>query len=390
MELKKRLIRYSTQSISLDDVKAVTSALNSDFLTEGPIIEKFEKKLSNLVGAKNATAVCNASAALIIACNALRLRKNDYFWTTPISFASTANCALFFKARVDFVDINNETFNIDIEKLENKLINAKKINKLPKILCIVHLGGNPCDLIKIKNLSRKYKFHIIEDASHALGAKYKKIKIGNPKFSDIVVFSFHPVKMITTGEGGALLTNNINLDQKIKNLRSHGIIRDKKKLKNKSLPKWYYEQKYLSSNYRMTSFQAALGLSQLNKISYFVKKRNQLASIYQKKLNNLEIKFQYICEDNISSRHLFIILVEKKIRNKLYEYLARNRIQTNLHYIPIYKHPYYQRFNYEKKNFTNAEEYYSKALSIPLHCNLSSSDQNFIIKKIISFYKKNL
>ena len=179
MQLKKRLIRYSTQSISREDISAVSKALNSDFLTEGPIIEKFEKKLSKHVGAKNATTVCNASAALIIACNALKLSKNDYFWTTPISFASTANCALFFNARVDFVDINNETFNIDVDKLENKLISAKKKNKLPKILCVVHLGGNPCDLIKIKELSIKYKFRVIEDASHALGAKFKKIKIGN-------------------------------------------------------------------------------------------------------------------------------------------------------------------------------------------------------------------
>jgi UDP-4-amino-4,6-dideoxy-N-acetyl-beta-L-altrosamine transaminase len=388
MQLKKRLIRYSTQSISVEDIKAVSKALNSDFLTEGPLIEKFEKKLAKHVGATKATAVCNASAALIIACNALKLIKNDYFWTTPISFAATANCALFFKARVDFVDINNDTFNIDVEKLENKLIYAKKNNKLPKILCVVHLGGNPCDLLKIKNLSRKYKFHIIEDASHALGAKYKKIKIGNSKYSDIVVFSFHPVKMITTGEGGALLTNNILLDRKIKSLRSHGIIRDKKYLNNKELPKWYYEQKYLSSNYRMTSFQAALGLSQLERISYFTKRRNQLAKIYEKRLSDLDIKIQYIDKNSKSSRHLFIILVQKKIRNKLYEYLAKNKIQTNLHYIPIYNHPYYKKFNYNKKNFINAEKYYSQAISIPLHCDLSRKEQNLVIKKINFFMKR--
>ena len=388
MKLKK-IIRYSTQVISKDDVSSVSKALKSSFITEGPLINNFEKKLTNYTKSKYATIVNSASSALIIACGALGLKKNDFLWTSPISFVSSANCAFFYNAKVDFVDINQNSFNLDVNQLELKLSKAKKQKKLPKIIVVVHLGGNPCDMKKIKRLSKKYKFSVIEDASHALGANYKNIKIGNPKYSDLSILSFHPVKMITTGEGGALMSNDYNLDKKIKSLRSHGIVREKKYLVNKKLPKWYYEQKYLSSNYRMTAFQAALGISQLKKIDKFTKERNNLAGIYEKKLKKLNIKFQLIDKNNKSSRHLFIILVDKKIRNKLYFYLEKNKIQTNLHYIPIYRHPYYKKFRFNKKNYKNSERYYEEALSIPLHCNISRKEQNYVINKIEYFLMIN-
>lgn len=384
----KRLIRYSTQHIDKSDISAVNKVLKSDFLTEGPIIKKFEQKLCKYTKSKNAVAVNSASTGLIIACQALNLKKNDYLWTTPITFVSSANCAFYFQAKVDFVDINKDSFNIDIDKLEKKLISSKRKKKLPKILIIVHLGGNPVDLKRIKKLSNKYNFSVIEDASHALGSKYEDIKIGNCKYSDIAVLSFHPVKSITTGEGGAVLTNKIKLNQKIKILRSHGIIKEKFKLSNKNMPNFYYEQKYLSSNYRMTAIQAALGLSQMNRLDKFIKKRNMIAKIYNKELPKNVFDFQFIRNKDISSRHLFIVRLKNKLRNKFYNYLMKNNIQTNLHYIPVYRHPYYDNIKIDKKNFFNSEEYYSKAISIPIHFNLTKNQQRYIIKKIKSFFEK--
>ena len=386
MKLKK-LIRYSTQHINNSDISAVNKVLKSDFLTEGPIIEKFEKKLCNYTKSKNAVAVNSASTGLIIACQALDLKKNDYLWTTPITFVSSANCAFYFQAKVDFVDINKDSFNIDVDKLEKKLIISKRKKKLPKILIIVHLGGNPVDLKRIKSLSNKYNFSIIEDASHALGSKYGNIKIGNCKYSDIAVLSFHPVKSITTGEGGAILTNKTILNQKIKVLRSHGIIKEKFKMSNKNMPNFYYEQKYLSSNYRMTAIQAALGLGQMNRLDKFIKKRNMIAKIYNRELPKNIFDFQLIRNKDISSRHLYIVRLKNKLRNKLYNYLMKNNIQTNLHYIPVYRHPYYKNIKINKKDFINSEEYYLKAISIPVHFNLTNNQHRYIIKKIKSFFE---
>lgn len=387
MKLKK-VIKYSTQNIDSNDIKSVVKTLKSDYITEGPIVRKFEKVLCNFAKSKNATVVNSASTALIIACSALNLSNKDILWTTPITFVSSANCAFYFNAKVDFVDIDHDTFNLDVDKLEKKLISAKKKNKLPKILVIVHLGGSPCNLKKIRQLSKKYNFYIIEDASHALGAKYQKINIGNSIFSDITIFSFHPVKSITTGEGGALLTNNKQLHEKIQILRSNGIIKDRKKLTISNKPAWYYEQKFLSSNFKMNAIQAALGVSQMKRLKKFINKRNLIASKYEKKLPNKNLKFQKILKNTLSSRHLFIIYIDNNLRDKLYNFLKKNKIQTNLHYIPIYRHPYYKRFNINKKNFLNAEEYYSKALSLPIHFNLSNQEQNYIISKIKLFFQK--
>jgi len=387
MILKKKLIRYSTQSINSADINSVLNALKSDFLTEGPLINKFEKKLCKIVDSKYASAVSSASAGLLLACKALNLSKKSIIWTTPITFISSITCGLHIGAKIDLVDINEISFNIDIEKLKKKLIKAKKINKIPKILVVVHLGGNPCELESIKKLSNKYGFSVIEDASHALGSKYKNIKIGNAKYSDLVVFSFHPVKSITTGEGGAVLTNNKLLDDKIKTLRSHGIVRKKKELIKKNKQDWYYETRYLSSNYRLTSIQAALGLSQLKRLNSFIKKRNLLASNYEKKLIDLPLKFQKISSTNYSSRHLFIIIIDNKFRDKLYIFLKKKNIQTNLHYIPIYKHPLFKN-KFSNKNFKIAEKYYKTALSIPLHFKLNLKQQSFIVNSIKKFFAK--
>ena len=386
MKLRK-LIRYSTQNIDRSDIKAVSEVLKSDFITEGPVIKKFEHSLCKYTKSKNSTVVNSASTGLIIACQSLGLSAKDFIWTTPITFVSSANCAFFFNAKVDFVDIDPETFNIDLDELEEKLIISKKKKKLPKILIIVHLGGNPANLKRVKKLSKKYKFSIIEDASHALGSKYEDIRIGNAKYSDITIFSFHPLKSITTGEGGAILTNKKYLDEKIKILRSHGIERNKKNLGKKNMPKWYYEQKYLSSNYRMTAIQAALGVSQMKRLDKFIIKRNKIASIYEKNLPKNIFKFQKINQTDQSSRHLFIAYLKNNLRNKLYNYLIKNKIQTNLHYIPVYRHPFYAKFKINKKKFFNSEEYYAKALSLPIHYNLTSSEQKYIIDKIKFFFK---
>ena len=314
------MIPLSRQSISKQDLKSVNKALKSDFLARGPTIEKFEKALSKKVNCKFSVAVNSATSALHIACLALGFKKNDILWTVPNSFVASANCAIFCGGKVDFVDIDENTFNISIQHLEKKLRKAKKINKIPKIIVTVHLGGNPSDLNSLKKLSRKYKFKIIEDASHALGAKFKKNKIGSCKWSDISVFSFHPSKIITTFEGGAATTNNLNYFDKLKLFRSHGITKDYKKFKsrNKVKGRWYYEQLNLGYNYWMNDVQAALGLSQLKRLDKIIKKRNILAKRYDSLISNIDVKKQEINSNCLSTFHLYIIRLLKKSNIKNY------------------------------------------------------------------------
>ena len=381
------MIPYARPKIFKKDIAKVNTVLNSQFLTTGPEIPKFENKLKKKLNSKYALTVNSATSALHLCCLAMGLSKNDYLWTSSITFVASANCGIYCGAKIDLIDIDDETLNISIDKLEDKLLIAKKKNKLPKIIIPVHLGGNPCDMKNLKRLSKVYKFKIIEDASHAIGATYNKIQIGSCKYSDACVFSFHPVKIITSGEGGAMLTNDKNLARKFSLLRSHGIVR--KNVSKSSGYDWYYEQKNLGFNYRLNDIEAALGSSQLNKLNKFIKRRNNLAKYYLKKLNKQYIKCQQVNLNSVSSYHLFIIRTKPSLRKLIYENLKKNKIITSFHYIPIYRHPFYKQFKFNKKNFFYSEKYYKEGLSLPMYFGLTNLIQNKIIKVVNDTIKKN-
>jgi UDP-4-amino-4,6-dideoxy-N-acetyl-beta-L-altrosamine transaminase len=383
------MIPYSKQLIDEDDINEILETLKSDYLTQGPKVPEFEKAVSSYVGSSFGVASNSATSSLHIACLALGLGKNDYLWTSPISFVASANCGLYCGAQVDFVDINPFTFNLDVELLEEKLLEAKKIDKLPKVIVPVHLAGQSCDMEKIKELAKEFGFKIIEDASHAIGGSYKGQKIGNCKYSDICIFSFHPVKIITTCEGGLATTNNEDLAIKMMALRSHGIIRNNF-LSKESHGAWYYEQVDLGFNYRMNDLEAVLGLSQLRKLDLFIDARNKIASTYQKILaDNSELIFQKVSDDCISAFHLFIVRLkgEKKISHAEYfNALRSNGYFVNLHYIPIYLQPYYKKMGFDRKLFPESEKYYSEAISLPVYPGLQEDE----IKKVIHILSQSV
>tara|TARA_Y100000996_G_C22557399_1_gene656016 strand:+ start:1432 stop:2619 length:1188 start_codon:yes stop_codon:yes gene_type:complete len=387
------MIPYSRQQIDNKDIKSINKVLKSKFITQGSQINIFEKKICIKVDSKYGVAVNSATSALHISCLALGLKKKEYLWTVPNTFIASANCGLYCGARIDFVDIDEDTFNISIEKLKKKLILAKKNKKIPKIIVAVDFGGNPYDHKTLYELSKKYKFKIITDASHSLGSRYKNYKVGNCKWSDITVFSFHPVKPITTAEGGIAVTNNKILYDKLKILRNHGISRDVKKYKKKINHKWYYEQIDLGFNYRMNELQAALGISQLKKLDSFNLKRNKIAKIYKKKLKNLPIKFQKIDKNNFTSYHLFVILfpksvIRKKIYNEIFNYFLKNKIDINLHYLPIHLHPFFRLKGFKERMYLVSEEYSKRAISLPIFPSLTFQNQNKVIKIIKKVFKK--
>ena len=383
--------RYSTQTISKKDIISVNKILKSEFLTQGPKTPEFENKIKILVGSKYVLATNSASSALLLACKALSLKSGDFFWTAPNSFVATANCGVLCGLKIDFLDIDPDTWNISIERLEKKLKIAKKKKRLPKLIIIVHLGGLPVNPIKLNNLSKKYKFKIIEDASHSLGGKYYSKSVGCSKWSDITIFSFHPVKIITTGEGGCCTTNKKKYYEKLKALRNNGIIKERKNFKFKNLGPWYYEQHSLGYNFRMNDIQSALGISQLKNLNIFVKKRNKIAKFYCNQLKNLPIKFQKIEKNFYSSYHLFIIKLNikyKYLHRKLFDYLRSKNVLVNLHYLPIHLQPFYRKFGFKKNQFPVAEEYSESAISIPIYPNLRRKDQIKIINLIKLFFSK--
>ena len=384
-------LKYSTQTISKKDIISVSKVLKSELLTQGPITIKFENKIKHLVGSKYAMTVNSGSSALLLACKALSLKSGDLFWTVPNSFVATANCGIFCGLKIGFVDIDTDTWNISIEKLENKLKIAKKKGKLPKLIIVVHLGGFPVNPLKLKKLSRKYKFKIIEDASHSFGGKYYSKKVGCSKWSDITVFSFHPVKIITTGEGGCCTTNQKKYYEKLITLRNNGIIKEKKKFRSKNLGPWYYEQHSLGYNFKMNDIQSALGISQLKNLNIFLKKRNQIAKFYHDNLKNLPIKFQKIEKNFYSTYHLFIIKLDVKykyLHKKFFNYLRSKNMYVNLHYLPIHLQPFYRKFGFKKNQFPVAEEYSETAISIPIYPNLKKKEQIKIINYIKLFFDK--
>ena len=364
------MIPYGKQNINQKDIDSVIEVMSSDFLTQGPITPLFEEKLQKYCEVKYAVATINDTSALHLSCLAIGIKKGDFVWTSPITFVASANCIKYCGGNLDLVDIDPLTYNISIESLKSKLVEAKTKNRLPKAIITVHLSGQSCDMEKIKNLSKEYGFKIIEDASHALGAKYKDKPVGSCFYSDIVVFSFHPVKMITTCEGGACLTNDKNLYERIYNLRSHGIVRNKKDMVNKNSGSWYYEQKFLGFNYRLNDLQSALGINQIKRLDLFIKKRYEIVNYYNQLFeNNSNIIRPFQLEDSFSSFHLYIIKVSNKEdfnRDKIFESLRNNGYYVNVHYIPIYRHPFYSN-NFNLKDYPNSEEYYSKAISLPIY-----------------------
>jgi len=383
------MIPYSRQSIFKEDIREVTKVLKSKILTQGNILDKFEKKISKYVGSKYAVAVSSASAGLHISCVALNLKKNDILWTVPNTFVASASCGLHCGAKIDFVDIDERSHNISIEKLEEKLKNSKKTNELPKILVPVHFAGQPTLQEKIYSLSKKYKFKIIEDASHSLGSKRFNYKVGNCKWSNIAVFSFHPVKPITTAEGGVITTNNKKHYEDLKILRNHGILRDYKKLKIKS--HWYYEQVKLGFNYRMNEIQAALGISQLKKLKKFNNFRNKAAKYYFKNLKNLPLKLPQIDKNNFCSFHLFVInFDENRVKKKydlIYKELIKKKIGINLHYLPVHLHPVFRKFGFKKGDFPISEKHSRTAISIPLFYKISKGQQFKVIKVLKNIFR---
>ena len=380
-------IPYSQHNINKSDIRNVVSTLKSSWLTQGSKVPEFEKILSNYVKSKYAIAVNSATSALHLSCLALGLKKNDKVWTSPNTFVSTANVALLAGAKIDFVDIDINTNNICVDKLGEKLSKTKKKN-LPKVVIPVHIGGYSCDMKKIYSLSKKYNFKIIEDASHALGSKYFNSLVGSCKYSDLAVLSFHPVKNITTGEGGMVLTNNKFLSDKIRNLRTHGIEYDVKKFKNRlSNLQGYYQQTDLGLNYRMSDIAASLGISQFKRLKLFLKKRNQIANKYNMEFKNLPFQIPIIDRNYYSAFHLYIIKIKRLgLRNKIFNKLIKSNFKVNIHYIPVHTHPFYKKLGFKKNQFSESINYYKSAISIPIFPHLKIKDQNRIIKIIKSFF----
>lgn len=370
------LIPYGRQSISQDDIDAVVSALQSDYLTQGPLIGQFEDGIKQAVGAKYCVAVNSATSALHIACLAMDLGIGDVLWTSPISFVASSNCALYCGAEVDFVDIDPTTYNMCPNKLEAKLKTSKKI---PKIVVPVHLSGLSCDMEAFQNLAQKYGFYLLEDSSHAIGAEYKDSKVGSCAFSDASVFSFHPVKIITTGEGGVVTTNDPILYQKLLNFRSHGITRDPA-LMHENHGGWYYEQQCLGYNYRITDMQCALGLSQLKRLDHFISRRREIAKQYDAALQEFPLVIPHQPEYQKSSYHLYIVKV--KNRAEVFHFMREKGILVNVHYIPIHTQPYYQSLGFKKGDFPVAEQYYLEAMSIPVYPDLKEEDFQYVITSL--------
>ena len=385
------MIPYSRQSISPKDILEVTKVLKSNFLTQGDKVGKFEKLITKISNVKYGVAANSASSALHLGCLALGIEKNDIVWTVPNTFAASANCAINCGAIVDFVDIDEDTWNISIRELEKKLISAKKKKKLPKLLIPVHFAGQPTEQKKIWDLSKKYKFKILEDASHSIGASHRKEQSGSCRWSDITVFSFHPVKIITTGEGGMALTNNENLANKMRIFRTNGITQKNFFYKKNKTKPWYYEHQNAGYNYRMTDISAALGISQIKRIKKFIKKRNLIAQKYKKYLKDYPVKFQKIEPYNYSSYHLlpiqFDIKKSKKNYISIFKKLRSNNFYVNLHYMPLHLSPYFKKKGFRKGHFKNSENYSNTAMSIPIFYDLKNSQILKISNLIKTFFK---
>jgi UDP-4-amino-4,6-dideoxy-N-acetyl-beta-L-altrosamine transaminase len=377
------MIPYGKQDISQADISAVIKVLKSDFITQGPVVPAFEQTVSKYTSADFSVSANSATSALHIACLALGLKEGDWLWTSPNSFVASANCGLYCDAKIAFVDIDMQTYNLSATELEKKLIQAKQENRLPKVVIPVHFAGQSCNMRKIHSLSQEYGFNIIEDASHAIGGQYLEKPIGGCQYSDITVFSFHPVKIITTAEGGLATTNSKELAEKMRLFRSHGISRDKSLMTRDPDGAWYYQQVGLGFNYRMTEMQAALGISQMERLDEFVAKRHILQERYDLLLSGLPIIEPYQDKDSYSALHLYPIQIDsnkvRKNREQIFNVLRENGVGVNVHYIPIHTQPYYLQFGFREGDFPNSESYYSRAISIPLFHNMAVGQQDKVV-----------
>lgn len=380
------MIPYGRQEITQFDIDAVVSVLTSDFLTQGPVVPRFEGAVADYCGVNHAVAVNSATSALHIACLAAGLGPGDTLWTSPNTFVASANCALYCGASVDFVDIDPHTYNLSVECLQEKLLQAHRVGHLPKVVVPVHFAGQSCDMQTISELAAEYGFTVIEDASHAIGGRYRDEPVGICRYSDMTIFSFHPVKIITTGEGGMVLTNKADLYERLVRLRSHGITRDPVQMSGDSHGPWYYQQIELGFNYRMTDIQAALGVSQLSRLDEFIVRRNYLAKRYRQAFLNLPVQLPRVHPDSLSAFHLYVIRLKleklSKTKRQIFEELRESGIGVNLHYIPIHTQPYYQIMGFKEGDFPEAESYYHEAITLPLYSGLSDVDQDCVIAAV--------
>lgn len=381
------MIPYGRQNISEDDINAVVEVLRSDFITQGPVVPEFEKAVAQYCGASYAVAVNSATSALHIACLALGVGPGDLVWTTPITFVASANCARYCGADVDFVDIDPRTYNMSAARLAEKLERAKRDGRLPKVVIPVHLSGQSCEMEAIHALSQEYGFRIIEDASHAIGGSYKGAKVGNCRYSDITVFSFHPVKIITTGEGGMAMTNDPELVKHMARLRSHGITRYPAEMTRPPDGSWYYQQIELGFNYRMTDIHAALGVSQMRQLDEFVTQRHAIAKRYDELLRDSMVTPPWQHPDSYSGLHLYIIRVKdgamRTSHREVFERMRADGIGVNLHYIPVYRQPYYERMGFNPSDFPEAERYYAEAITLPIFPGLTVEQQEEVVRRLL-------
>lgn len=380
------MIPYGRQDIRQSDIESVVEILNSDWLTQGPAVPQFESVVADYCGVRHAVAVNSATSALHLACLALGLGPGDILWTSPNTFVASANCARYCGAEVDFVDIDPDTYNLCIKALAAKLETAERDGRLPKVLVPVHFAGQSCDMAKIRELADRYGFRIIEDASHAIGGKYLGLPVGSCRFSDITVFSFHPVKIVTTGEGGMAVTNDFSLHEKMALLRSHGIIRAPQLMEEDSHGSWYYQQIELGYNYRLTDIQAALGLSQLSRLDEYVQRRNELARCYDSMLVGLPLQTPSVSPKGYSAFHLYVIRIksQKHGRRQIFDALRAEGIGVNVHYIPVHTQPYYLRRGFRQGDFPVAEAYYEEAVSLPMYPTLTDTQQEEVVKALQS------
>jgi len=384
LERSDKMIPYGRQAISQADIDAVVEVLRSDFLTQGPTVPRFEGAVARYCGAHHAVAVNSATSALHIACLALNLGPGDWLWTSPNTFVASANVALYCGAKVDFVDIDTRTYNMSVERLEEKLEGAEKVGRLPKIVVPVHFAGQPCDMPAIHALSQQYGFKIVEDASHAIGASYHSHTVGSCAHSDITVFSFHPVKIITSGEGGMAMTNDAILAHRMRRLRTHGITNDKESMQRRPADEiWNYQQIELGFNYRMTDIQGALGLSQMERLDEFVSCRHEIAERYDAKLRSLTITAPHQAPGIYASYHLYPIRVSEaecgKTQRQVYEALWHNGVAANLHYIPVHRQPYYEKLGFKTGDFPEAEQFHREVISLPMYSTLVPQQQTAVI-----------